>query len=64
MRRRIATGCSELMPSTTKRPADGRRIVVRIRIEVVLPAPLGPRNPRTLPAFSEKVRPFRATLSP
>jgi hypothetical protein len=32
-------------------------MVVRIRIEVVFPAPFGPRRPRICPAFREKDKP-------
>jgi hypothetical protein len=52
------------MPSTTNLPDVGARIVVRIRMEVVLPAPLGPRKPSTRPAASENVNPLSASRVP
>ena len=50
--------------STTKRPDDGWRTVVRMRIAVVFPAPFGPRKPTTRPAFSENERFFSAGQAP
>ena len=37
------------MPATLALPAVGRASPVRIRIVVVLPAPFGPRSPKTDP---------------
>src|SRR5207253_2037528 len=45
-------------------PASGRRIVVRIRTVVVLPAPLGPRRPSTVPGGTARSIPSRAGTSP
>jgi hypothetical protein len=56
----ISAGRSEPMPSMKNRPDVGRRIVVRIRIEVVFPAPFGPRNPMTWPARRLNERPCKA----
>src|SRR5262249_18338518 len=39
-----------IQPDTLACPASGSRMVVRIRTAVVLPAPLGPSRPSTLPA--------------
>ena len=36
-------------PASTARPLVGARYVVRIRIEVVLPAPFGPSSPTISP---------------
>src|SRR4026207_610074 len=52
------------MPSTTKRPDSGCLIVVRIRTEVGLPAPFGPRKPSTRPAFNENDKPCNACRGP
>src|SRR5512132_4730069 len=52
------------MPSTSARPPSGRRMVVRMRIAVVLPAPLGPSNPNTVPAGTEKSIPPSAVREP
>ncbi len=41
-----ATSCRAPRPG----PASGRRIVVRMRTAVVLPAPFGPSRPKTVPA--------------
>ena len=40
------------------------RYPVSIRIVVDLPAPFGPRNPRTSPLFTSKDIPFTATAGP
>ena len=42
-------------PSTVARPASGRRIVVKIRTAVVLPAPFGPSRPSTVPVGTREV---------
>src|SRR5216684_5963852 len=41
-------------PNTRTRPLSGRASPTSIRIVVVLPAPLGPRKPKTSPAASSK----------
>ena len=43
-------------PSTSASPALGRSRPSSARIVVVLPAPLGPRKPVTVPASTEKER--------
>ena len=49
--RRSPTGsASRSTPATTIRPAVGGRKAVIMRMAVVLPAPLGPRNPSTWPS--------------
>ena len=48
-------------PATTARPASGRSSVVRIRTAVVLPAPLGPSSPHTVPAGTASDSPSSAT---
>ena len=45
-------------------PASGRSTVVRIRTAVVLPAPLGPSNPKIVPSGISKSIPARACTSP
>ena len=52
------------MPSTVARPASGRRMVVRIRTAVVLPAPFGPSRPSTVAGGTSKSTPSRATTAP
>src|SRR5208283_3627727 len=52
------------MPSTSARPASGRRKPVIILIVVDLPAPLGPRKPRMSPRFTVKLTPSTARLDP
>src|SRR5262245_39576053 len=51
IRRRISTPLAALsgIPATTADPDVGAIRVPRIRTVVVLPAPLGPRNPNTSP---------------
>ena len=51
-------------PATRPVPLVGRDIVVSMRTVVVLPAPLGPRIPRTDPVGTEKLMPSTATVSP
>jgi len=51
-------------PQTSARPASGRSSVARIRTMVVLPAPLGPSRPRTVPGGTLRSTPDRASVSP
>jgi len=43
------------MPFTRAVPLSGLRRVVRIRRAVVLPAPFGPSNPKTVPALDVQI---------
>ena len=45
-------------------PPSGLSSVVRIRTAVVLPAPLGPSRPSTLPSGTSNETPFTASTSP
>jgi hypothetical protein len=45
-------------------PASGRSSVVSTRTAVVLPAPLGPSSPSTLPGGTCRSTPARARTSP
>src|SRR3990170_9035849 len=47
-------------PATRARPSVGGRTVARIRIVVVLPAPFGPRNPKTVRSGTWNVAPSSA----
>src|SRR5579884_784498 len=47
-------------PSTRARPLSGRSTVVNTRTAVVLPAPLGPSRPSTVPASTSRLSPSRA----
>ena len=51
-------------PSTRAVPPSGGMIVVRMRTAVVLPAPLGPRSPKAVPASTARSMPSRATTLP
>src|SRR5262245_49394728 len=51
-------------PSISTRPAVGLSRPAIIRIVVVLPAPLGPRNPWISPSATSRLTPFTATKSP
>src|SRR3712207_2824698 len=51
-------------PTTSARPSSARSSVVRIRTTVVLPAPLGPRSPRTEPSSTVRSTPPRAVVAP
>ena len=48
------------MPATIAVPESGRESVVKIFTVVDLPAPLGPSSPKTEPASTERLRPFKA----
>src|SRR5437667_7393278 len=59
---RTAIGSTPMScPSTSAVPAEGVRTVARIRSVVVLPAPLGPRNPKTSPFGTSKSTPLSAS---
>src|SRR6266545_2984164 len=51
-------------PNSSTAPASARNRPSRIRIVVVLPAPLGPRNPCTSPAATVRSSPSRARVCP
>jgi len=51
-------------PSMRALPASGRAKPSRIRSVVVLPAPLGPRNPVTVPEGAVKLTPSTASVGP
>ena len=58
---RTACGLAhDVAPSTSARPASGCRIVASMRTAVVLPAPLGPRRPKTVPSSTSRSMPSRA----
>jgi hypothetical protein len=63
-RRRIRTGSVWGTPPTEKVPASGSRTVLSIRMAEVLPAPFGPRNPRTVPCSTSRSRESTATVRP
>ena len=46
------------------RPDDGRRMFISVLIVVVLPAPFGPTNAKTLPAGTAIVRSRTASVRP
>src|SRR5699024_2712802 len=51
-------------PITRHCPADGVNTPFNIFIVVVLPDPLGPKNPNTSPSFSDRLIPFTASFPP
>src|SRR5687767_10263384 len=51
-------------PRTRAEPASGRSSVASIRIVVVLPAPLGPSTPYTVPLGTARSTPSTARTSP
>src|SRR5215210_11726 len=63
-RRSSTASRSASSPATRIVPASARRRVVRTRTAVVLPAPLGPRSPRTVPGSASRSTPSRARTSP
>jgi hypothetical protein len=64
MRRRISSGRVCGTPAIAKLPLVGATIVVRTRIEVVLPAPLRPSTPTTSPRGASKERSETAQTAP
>ena len=52
------------MPSTDRSPPVTGETQAIMRIVVVLPAPLGPRNPNTSPRCTSKSTPSTATYPP
>ena len=53
-----------LCPQTVAEPEEGARKPVTIFMVVLLPAPLGPRNPSTSPLFTVMLRRSTATMGP
>ena len=51
-------------PATIARPPVGRSTVLRIRRVVVLPAPLGPSNPKISPGWQSKLTSATAETRP
>src|SRR5438045_7464371 len=62
--RTAADSCSISKPLTKARPLLGRNKVQSILMVVLLPAPLGPRNPKVSPRPTSKLIPFTAAISP
>src|SRR5688572_28784920 len=61
MRRRTSSAwVTTSNPATRARPRSGRSRVDRIRSAVVLPAPLGPSSPQTVPAGTDRSKPSSA----
>src|SRR6266487_4506869 len=63
-RRTAAASRTTSWPSTIARPWSGRSRVVRMRTAVVLPAPLGPSTPSTVPRGTDRSMPLNACTSP
>src|SRR6476660_3218249 len=65
MRRLASIGLSTMLwPPMVTSPAVGGMKPVIMRIEVLLPAPLGPRNPSTSPFSTVNETPFTAFFGP
>jgi len=65
IRRRTWSGwASTSMPATSARPESGRSSVVSTRTAVVLPAPLGPSTPSTVPSGTRRSSPSSARTCP
>src|SRR5579872_553491 len=63
-RRTEAPSVATSKPATNARPEVGGSSVHSIRTVVVLPAPLGPRKPKTSPAETVRSIPFTASIPP
>src|ERR687883_1675676 len=62
--RSFAASRTTSKPATRAEPPSGRSSVVRMRTAVVLPAPLGPSRPSTVPFSAQRSTPSRARTSP
>src|SRR5688572_20334974 len=60
---RFCSAESILRPNSKMLPASGAVMLTIIRIVVVLPAPFGPRSPKTLPARTVRLRSLTALNS-
>src|ERR1700742_3107382 len=63
-RRTSSLAATTSKPATSARPALGLVSVQSMLIVVVLPAPLGPRKPKTSPVPTSKLTPLTASKSP
>src|ERR1700744_17080 len=63
-RRSCSRALATSKPATSARPALGLVSVQSMLIVVVLPAPLGPRKPKTSPVSTSKFVPLTASKSP
>ena len=52
------------IPKIESEPDEGLIRVVRSLIVVDFPAPLGPKNPKTCPLLTDKIRSFTAFTEP
>ncbi len=64
MRRTVSASVTTSWPSTEACPESGPRMVERMRTAVVLPAPLGPSSPSTVPASTSRETPSSARTLP
>ena len=65
MRNRTSEACDATSnPATEARPASKRSRVANTRTAVVLPAPLGPSRPQTVPVGTSRSSPSNATVEP
>src|ERR1700759_3819731 len=64
LRRTLSGSRRTSYPATRAVPLVGCVSVVIIRTVVVLPAPLGPSSPSTVPGGTAKLTPLTAVLSP
>src|SRR5438067_13066304 len=65
IRCRTSAGCVVTSyPATMAEPPVGRNTVLRMRRQVVLPAPLGPINPKISPGWTSKLTPSNAATHP
>ena len=64
LRRTSAARAPTSWPRISAVPEVGLSSVVRIFMVVLLPAPLGPRKPKTSPASTSKVTPSTALIPP
>ena len=62
--RAATVSCTISWPKIFAIPEVGDEIPVSMRIVVVLPAPLGPKNPKVSPAATEKLISLTAVASP
>ena len=58
----VEAGALEGLAEETDRPESGMVMPIIMRMELVLPAPLGPSRPNIWPASMERLRSLTATL--
>src|SRR6202022_3155186 len=62
--RTATASCTTSRPKTSALPPSGSSSVASTRTSVVLPAPFGPSNPKTVPSATSRSTPASAVVAP